>query len=133
MSKAILPQHRPAVARRLAFDEDLEFLLAWGTAHVDIRTRLNAHSFSNLEKRLERHQRKDLLAQLQEVPPESRNMAVPSAAELRTAENDRLFKNLMAKARFEADRARRGIPAHGERSIRIVRTNRSVPVLQEVA
>lgn len=38
-----------------------------------------------------------------------------------------------AFADYIGNRRQRGIPPHGERSIRIVLSNRSVPVLQEVA
>lgn len=126
--------YRGPSRKRLAFEENLEFLLSTGTPFVDIMARLDIVHFPNLERRLERAGRADLLAQLKETPPASRALpSRPTPADRQGAANDRLFQHLMVKARIEADRARRGIPATGERSIRIVHTNRSVPVLQEVA
>jgi len=117
---------------RLAFEEDLDFLLRCGTPYAEVLSRLEIDSFPNLEKRLERYGRPDLLRQLRDIPPSSRQVPELPANERKQRANDRVFAALMTKARFEAGRASRGIPANSERSIRIVLTHRSIPVLQEV-
>lgn len=51
----------------------------------------------------------------------------------REQEAQRMGELIIQRAKFEADRARRGVPAAGQRTIRNVLTHRSVSFLQEAA
>lgn len=78
------------------------------------------------------HKHRDSPA-IQQLTKERETPSPTTLAKHREREAQRLGDLIRERARFEADRARRGIPTTGERSIQIVLTPRFIPVLQEVA
>lgn len=133
MSETTAPRPRGPGKARLAFEEDLEFLLKCSTPYAEVLSRLEIDSFPNLEKRLERYGRLDLLKHLKDIPPSSRHAPELTTDERRQRASDRVFAALMARARLETERASRGIPEQGQPSVHIIRTHRTIPVYQETA
>lgn len=69
----------------------------------------------------------------QRATSERETLAPEELARQHQLEVQRMAQLIIERARFEADRARRGIPEHGRRTIRVALTHRSIPVLQEAA